>query len=295
MKLKLYYLTGLAALALAGFAAYFSIFGLVALLGKSVLGLGIAIEFAKIVSVTYMYGWRGHTPRTVRWYFWVGIAFAMILTSVGIYGFLTNSFQKQGKIFDINEIKTQHNITNAELVKSEIAMLQEQVDIAKNRLKILNDSRSSQEQRLNESMSTLNYRFIDKMRADIDKSDSDIAKTNQEISNLIEKIQNRNTQLGKIQQENFEIENSNTNIDVGPLRFLATVFGKDMKYIVNILIILLMFIFDPMAIMLLIATNIQIAKLSGKTKNVVSEVKTKRKYTKRVKAPLEEIFFKEKK
>jgi hypothetical protein len=56
-----------------------------------------------------------------------------------------------------------------------------------------------------------------------------------------------------------------------------------------------MFIFDPMAIMLLIATNIQIAKLSGKTKNVVSEVKTKRKYTKRVKAPLEEIFFKEKK
>jgi len=296
MKFHFYYVTLIAALALESFAAYYSVFGLSALLGKTfaIIGGAITIEFGKIVLVSYMYNWRKETPKILKSFLWIIVSFAMLVTSLGIFGYLTNSFQqRQGKVFDANSVKTSFNVQNIDLVKSEISLLRGQIDSAKNRLKILNDSRTAQEKRLSDSMTTLNYRFINNLRADIIKADSDIEKTNNEISNLISKIQQKNIELGKIQQNNFEIENTNTEVDVGPLKFIADIFKRKMKDIVSFIIGILMFLFDPFAISLFIITNLQIAKIH-KVVNPV-EVKQKRTYTKRKQNSIAELFYKEKK
>jgi hypothetical protein len=291
MKFHFYYATLIAAFALESFAAYYSVFGLSALLGRTfaIVGGAITIEFGKIVLVSYMYNWRKETPKILKSFLWLIVSFAMLVTSLGIFGYLTNSFQqKQGKVFDVNSVKTSFNIQNIDLIKSEIVLLKEQIDSAKNRLKILNDSRTTQEKRLSDSIVTLNYRFINNLRTDIVKADSDIEKTNNEISNLISKIQQKNIELGKIQQNNFEIENTNTEVDVGPLKFIADIFKRKMKDIVSFIIGILMFLFDPFAISLFIITNLQIMKLKKPEQKPTIE---KRKYVKRKEeTDLEKIF-----
>ncbi|MCK9417614.1 hypothetical protein M0Q97_13310, partial [Candidatus Dojkabacteria bacterium] len=71
MKLKGYLLTGFTALFLEGWAAYFSIFGWVALIGKSFLGAAIGIELAKVVMVGILYNWRKDVSHWIKISLWI--------------------------------------------------------------------------------------------------------------------------------------------------------------------------------------------------------------------------------
>jgi uncharacterized membrane protein len=303
---KPYYSTGFAALFLESWAAYFSVFGLVAMFGKSFMGAAIAIEFFKIVMVAYLYNWRKETSKILKWFLFTVVIGSMILTSIGVYGFMTNSYQqKQGKIFGANAIKTKFNSQNIDLSKNEIKMYEDQIAIAKERLKTLNSSRATQEKRLSDSMTTLNYKFINSLRADISKSDSDIAKTSDEISNLISKIQQKNTEVGKIQQDNFQIEQTNDGVDVGPLRWIGVTLGKSMDGVINFLIFFIMFLLDPAAIAALLSANNQLAKTKNKPDKVDEKANEKEERKKRreerrekrrkAKTDLERIFYEDKK
>src|ERR1035437_3230239 len=90
-------LLSMAALSLAGTAAYFSVFGLTKLFYAAGLGITIlaaSLEFAKLVTVSYVYRFWKTIKKGLRVFYVFAVIFIMFLTSIGIYGFLTGAYQK---------------------------------------------------------------------------------------------------------------------------------------------------------------------------------------------------------
>ena len=298
MKFHFYYLTLLAALAIESFAAYFSIYGLAALLGKTIpiIGLAIAIEFGKVTLVSYMYNWLKKTMQPWKTVLWVIVLTAMLVTSIGIFGYFTNSFQQnQGKFLTTSDIQTRLNQSSMESISNEIKLYQEQQTMWKDTLRRLFETKVSQENRLNEAMATLNYRFINSLRSDIVRTETDIANANKEITTITQQIQTKNQELATLQQKKFDIASDRATREIGPYDSFARIFDKRPEDIVGYIIIILMFLADPFAICLFLITNIQIAALKKPTV-VVEEPKQKRQYTKKKpKTVIEEFFYRDEK
>ena len=90
-------LLSMAALSLAGTAAYFSVFGLTKLFAAAGIGITIlaaSLEFAKLVTVSYVYRFWKSIKKGLRGFYVFAVIFIMLLTSVGIYGFLTGAYQQ---------------------------------------------------------------------------------------------------------------------------------------------------------------------------------------------------------
>jgi len=283
MKFHFYYVTFVAAMAIEAFAAYFSIYGLATLLGKitPIIGIAIAIEFGKVTLVSYMYNWLKRTPNPLKTILWGMISGAMIVTSIGIFGYFTNSFQQnQGKFLATSDIQTRLNQSTTESIKSDITLYQEQLNLWRETLKRLFEAKTSQEKRLNEALATLNYRFINSLRSDILRTENDIANANKEISNLILQIQQRNQSLATTQQQKYNIQTERATKEIGPYDSFAKIFNKKPEDIVGYVIIMLMFLADPFAICLFLITNVQILALRKPVK-VEEPEKQKRQYTKK--------------
>jgi hypothetical protein len=256
MKIKFSYLVILAATLVAGCAAYYSVFGLSQLFaGASVAVIIMAsgLEFSKVIAVSMLEKYWNRIGGALRIYLIVGVTILVCITSAGIYGFLSNAYQKTASNLEITEAGL--NVLNGKKSLFEKGIIDNQkiIEYKKNRASQLSNLRDRQEGRIDAATSNSNK---GRARADIDAASKEVQTLNNEIDALNAKNVVLSDSVNVYANKVIEAKTKgNTTSEIGPLKYLAQLTGYPMDKVINWFILLLIFVFDPLAIALVIATN----------------------------------------
>ena len=251
----------IAALVVAGTGAYFSVTGLGILFSGatiSVIIMASSLEFAKIVAASYLEQKWKEVNLFLKIYLSFAVFTLMVITSAGIYGYLSNAFQQQS-------ITIQAIDSKVENIQYQTTLLQTDIDGWEKRRNSLTDLRETQEVRLDKAMEN---------GVGISTTRNQIRDANSEIQSLTEKIETNRNQISSLNDTILNIKESNIDIEreVGGFRFIADAFGVELNSVVKWFITLLVLVFDPLAIALIIAFN----KLMKDTKLSTPTLKNKK-------------------
>jgi hypothetical protein len=248
------YLVGFSALIIAGCAAFFSVTGLGVLFSgaaTSVMVMAGALEFAKLVAATYLKQKWEEIKGFNKWYLVSAVALLMIITSAGIFGYLSNAFQQQN-------LKLQQ-------VDREIAVYSTKITT--------NDAQITQLNTQLGQLSSTQNTILDKGKVNsrllrsIDSKDKQVATINKKIGSLQDENAKNNEEINKIKITNLDLEK-----EVGGFRFVAEAFGMELKNVVKFFIFLIVIVFDPLAVALIIAFNGLIETKKQKQRRLLGEM-----------------------
>lgn len=273
MKIKFSFIVALSAAFVAGCAAYYSVFGLSQLFAGAsiaVIIMASSLEFSKIVAVSLLQRYWRQLSGGLKTYLSIGVFVLVCITSAGIYGFLSNAYQKTASKYEISEGQIGLLDNKKSLFQKNIADNQNIIDVKTKRVQQLNELRKNQENRIDLATSNANR---NRARNDINSANNEIQKLNNEIDIL----NNKNVPL--LDSVNFyatkiiEIKStSDASAEIGPLKYLSQLTGQPMDKVVNWFILLLIFVFDPLAVALVIATN-KILEIEKNQNNISLESK----------------------
>lgn len=250
---------GFTALLLAVVAAYFSISGLAKLFagsGIAILVMAGTLEFSKLITVSYVYRYWNATSLVLRYYLLIAISILMMITSLGIYGFLTSGYQKTKTSFDLSNTSILTLQNKKEAVDNKIQSLSDKITISNNRIQTLSNQRTNVERRIDKSFDSDKFNVSNKqttiasnIERDINKLSSDVDVLTNEKLVLMDSSSNLTTLI---------TQNTISNLgatELGPLVYIANILSISIDKAVNFLILLFIFVFDPLAIALWIVFN----------------------------------------
>jgi hypothetical protein len=219
------YIVAISAFLVAFNAAFFSVYGLSKLFAgaaTSVIFMAGSLEFSKLVAASFLFRYWKRTSGLLKVYLTTGVVVLVFITSAGIFGYLSNAYQ--GATIGFQKESTK------------VIALEERLDNLQEDKRTLIDDRDFQISELPE-----NYRTAKrKLRADFGEQ---IKNVNTEILSLKSEIGDLNVKL------------IDTGVDVGPAIYLAKVFRTDVDEVVKFFIFILIFVFDPLAVAMVIAAN----------------------------------------
>lgn len=256
MKFKLKYAILGLALSVAGCAAYFSVWGLSQLFAGASIAVVImasVLEIGKIVTTTALHTYWDKLAKPLRIYLTISVAILMLITSAGIYGFLSNAYQSTANKLEIHEGELGVLDAKKSTFEKSVADNQKLIDTKTKRLDQLSNLRSTQEARMDNSSSN---KARNSVRGDIKMADSEIQKLNGEIDVLNAKNVVLADSINAYNVKSIELKSgSAVAAEVGPLKYISQLTGVPMASVVNYLILLLIFVFDPLAVALVLITN----------------------------------------
>tara|TARA_Y100000296_G_C5150646_1_gene246215 strand:+ start:124 stop:966 length:843 start_codon:yes stop_codon:yes gene_type:complete len=217
---------GISALFIAGSAAFFSVFGLSKLFAGEALAVIImagSLEFGKLVAASFLYRYWSKISRWLKIYMTVGVITLVMITSAGIFGFLSNAYQ--GATIDFEK-------QTATLFYKE------------DRLNQLQEDKVYLKDELEQSVNALPDNYPTAKRQLREEYNPKVLEINTEILDIKQDI------------SDLKVELVETGVDVGPAIYLARAFGSDVDTVTKFFIFILIFVFDPMAVALVIAFNI---------------------------------------
>jgi len=243
------YLVGLSAVIVAGCAAYFSVTGLGVLFAGaslSVMVMAGSLEFAKLVAATYLKQKWDDIGGFNKWYLTSAVGILMLITSAGIFGYLSNAFQQQNlglqKVDrDIAVYQTQITKNDAEIVRYTTQLTNQQ--------NIRNSQESNLSKQIDKNTSTSRVSQM------IKSADKEITSISKRIDELTIKNNAALDSINVIKNNNIELEK-----EVGGFRFVAEAFNVPLNSVVKFFIFIIVFVFDPLAVALIIAFNGLIGK-----------------------------------
>jgi hypothetical protein len=257
MKFK--HLVWLSAFILAACAAFVSVSGLSKLFAGGGLAVYIMIgglELSKLVSASLLHRYWSKLSVLIRTYLTIGVIVLISITSMGIYGYLSDGYKKVSTVMSVEQSESSiygSKIQRFEKVTSDNERI---IKSRTDRVTSLTNLRTQQENRLD---SLLIKNFIsnaNKTRADIEKSTDEISRINDEINGLLEANNVLFDSISEYQVKiNNVVNNSEVASELGPLIFLSETTGLPIQSVVNYLIIIIMLVFDPLAVILLISAN----------------------------------------
>ena len=247
MKLSL--LTFVTSLLIAGVAAWYSIIGLTTIFSAAVIPIiimGVVLEIGKLVAASWVYTHWKDTGILLRTYLVSAIVILMIITSMGIYRFLSKSHIDAG-------INTSEISVKIERIDNRIKSEQRQIDRAEKNI-----------QEMDITLDKTDYGFFDDSRLQERKKQS---ADREQLNDIITKAENNIDKLLDKKSE-YELEVKNFEVEVGPIKYIAAlIYGDEAKnYLdntVRYVILLLIFVFDPLAVLLLISANMSYRKELG--------------------------------
>ena len=237
----------LAGLLLSGTAAYYSVLGLAAIFNGAVtpiIVMGISLEFAKVVTASYLYkNWK-RISIAMKSYMTVAVVMLVLLTSMGIFGFLSKAH-------------LEHAATSGADVSAVYEEVKSEVDVD---TKIVADA--------------------DKQLAMLDKTAKDYNTIRQQQRMRKEITADKKAAIKRLRENNKKLAAANLEIkkievEVGPLKYIAElIYGSDagshLDSAVRAVIMMLIFVFDPLAILLLIASSTNLPPPPKKNSEVVT-------------------------
>ena len=253
-------LTFLSAISISVIAAGYSIVGLATLFAGAVvpiIAMGSALEVGKLVAASWLYhNWNSDVPRLLKGYLFGAIIVLIFITSLGIFGFLSKAHLDQVKPVSGNNIKIE--VIDKQINQQEIIIerAEKQINLLDKALEVYIDkeyvSKGLKERKKQEEERTL------------------LTNTINEASDKIAELTNSKAEL-QLSQDKIEAE-------VGPIKYVAELiygenaqdnFDKSVRFVILILI----FVFDPLAVLLLIAANISLRQWRKKRSLIKSEKK----------------------
>ena len=216
---------GIAALLIAGSAGFFSVFGLSKLFAGAALSVIImagSLEFGKLVTAAFLYRYWDRINLFQKTYLMTAVITLVLITSAGIFGYLSNAYQGATVTFE-----KQSN----------------QLIAYEDRLEQLQEDKSFLKEELEVQVNDLPDNYITAKRKLREEYNPRIQAVNDEILRV------------KGVVGDLKVELVETGVDVGPAIYLARTFDTDVDSVVKFFIFILIFVFDPLAVMLVVAFN----------------------------------------
>ena len=238
-------LTFLSAIAISLIAAGYSILGLATLFAGAavpIIAMGSALEVGKLVAASWLYhNWRSDISKLLKTYLFIAIIVLIFITSVGIFGFLSKAHLDQVK-------PTAGNQEQILLIDKKIKQEEMIIERAERTLNQLDKALDVY----------IDKEYVSRGLKERKKQKEERDLLNKSIDEAMEKIADLNNSKSSITIEQLKLE-----ADVGPLKYVAElIYGDNAKdhfdSAVRIIILILIFVFDPLAVLLLIAANISL-------------------------------------
>lgn len=244
----------LTAIALSAIAAFYSVIGLAQIFPGSfwpIVIMGGVLEVAKLVTVSWLYNNWKETVSLMRYYFITAVIFLMLITSMGIFGYLSKAHLETNIVVGANSV--------------EIKILEQQEKIAKERL---------------------DYLLV--------KAGNDPSKIARATNNAIMETQ---AELKRLAEQKLPLlkEENTLLAEVGPIKYIAEALydKEDPNFIdkaVRIVILVIIVVFDPLAVLLLIAANQTYRKIKTAVEEPPKKATKNRKLDKKPSPSLESFF-----
>lgn len=268
MKKIFPYLVLISALILAGAAAFFSVTGLAKLFSGAaveVIIMASALELSKIIAASFLHKYWSKSNRGLRYYLTSGVVVLSIITSIGIYGFLSNAYSVTSGKLSQQDSQVEVLEEKKSLFEEEKNRHQEDIKNKNQRIENLSGIRKQQETRLDSLYQRKWYSSAKQTEQNITDLNNQINKLNTEIEELTDEIKIVNDSISSISIKIIEVKNSDVAGEVGPLKYISNITRVSMDKVVNFLILLFVFVFDPLAISMVIASNTAFNKIENKS------------------------------
>jgi len=264
----------LAALSVSASAAFYSVSGLSKLFAGAafaVIVMAASLEIAKLVIASLLYQYRKTLPLLLKTYLSIACFVLILITSMGIYGFLSAAYQETS--------------AKAGSIDSQIALIETRRDNTKEQLSVYTDEKESINKAVSDLRSGLANNVIQYTNAEGVLITTTSSSTRRALEKQLDQAIDRQTTINgrvdglntKLFEYETEIVEVSTNNDIagelGPLKYLSGLTGLPMDKIINYLLLTIIFVFDPLAIALVIAANFAFEQIKPKTKeNLYGEV-----------------------
>ncbi len=249
-------LIAFSALSVSISAAFYSVSGLSKLFAGAafaVIVMAASLEIAKLVIASLLYQYRKNLPKFLKWYLSMACVVLILITSMGIYGFLSAAYQETA--------------AKAGSIDSQITLIEVKRDNIKEQLAVYNEEKSS----INSAVADLRTGLSNNKIQYTDTLGNVITTTSRATRNALtkqldqaierqtvinEKIDGLNLRLFEYEEEIVEVKLSDAvSSELGPLKYLSGLTGTPMDKIINWLLLTIIFVFDPLAIALVVAAN----------------------------------------
>jgi hypothetical protein len=250
------YILGLSAFLLASCAAFFSVKGIALLFAASFWGVAVmagSLELAKLVSASYLYRHWSSIYDLLKKYMLSATILLMCITSLGIFGFLSDAFQRNFSQYSLNLNKIQS-------LKSQQNFYLSQIDFNKNKLKDLIELQKTYQTSLDNAVKqdvtitkttdgglfssaktekVTDIKLVESKNKIVEGSQSNINNLFSQISTVTSDLQNLEKQSLENSQEIMKLESDNSKGEIGTFKFVAEAFGLKIETAVRIFIVLI--------------------------------------------------------
>jgi hypothetical protein len=259
------FLIALSALSVSASAAFYSVTGLSMLFagaGFAVMVMAASLEVAKLVIASLLYQYRKTLPKLLKIYLTIAAAVLILITSAGIYGYLSAAYQKTADQTSIVDSKIKSLESKKKLFEeTRDNILKEKQSIA-NLQGTLSQASTTQ---YTDRKGNLVVRSNDAAIRNIESA----SKSNEKLSSKIDVV---NDSIFAIENKILEVKTKSTaESELGPLKYLSQLTGIAMDRIINWYILVIIFVFDPLAIALVIAANFAFSQLIKRDKTPIEE------------------------
>jgi len=260
------------ALSVSASAAFYSVSGLSKLFAGAALAVIImaaSLEVAKLVIASLLYQYRKTIPRLLKYYLSAAAVVLVLITSMGIYGFLSAAYQETAN--------------KAGNLDAQIALIETKRDNVRDQLAVYNAEKSTingavSDLRSGLSNNTIQYKDKETGEIITTTSSSTRRALEKQLDQAIARQTEINTKVDALNEQLFQYETEIVEVktgndlagELGPLKYLSGLTGIPMDKIINILLLTIIFVFDPLAIALVIAANFAFEKLRPK-ENIYGE------------------------
>jgi len=262
----------LSALSVSISAAFYSVSGLSKLFAGAsfeVIIMAGSLEVAKLVIASLLYQYWDTLNKYLRTYLTVATVVLVLITSMGIYGFLSAAYQDTYRQLTVKENQTAFLEQKKQFYENDVFRYDEELKRISSNISTLSNARS-------QSIQVRDTSVAGGVRTTISTSELRMAAKRIEVEEENRKSVQKKREivadsLQKYQLEILELDN-NTEVagELGPLQYLSGLTGTPMDKIINILLLVIIFVFDPLAISLVVAANFAFDKARPK-KNLYNE------------------------
>ena len=268
------FLIALSALSVSASAAFYSVSGLSKLFAGAsfeVIIMAGSLEVAKLVIASLLYQYWDTINKILRIYLAIATVILVLITSMGIYGFLSAAYQDTYRQLTIKENQISFLDQKKEFYEKDVARYDQELERISNNISTLSNAKATSIQvrdttsstGLRSTVSTAELRLSQK-RIEVEEQNRKAVQVKREVAA---------DSLQKYQLEILDLEN-NAEIagELGPLQYLSGLTGIGMDKIINYLLLVIIFVFDPLAISLVVAANFAFANAFPKREEDILSV-----------------------
>lgn len=262
------FLIAASALSVSASAAFYSVSGLSKLFAGAsfeVIIMAGSLEVAKLVIASLLYQYWDTLNKILRTYLVIAATILVLITSMGIYGFLSAAYQETYSELSIVENKKAYIQQKIDFYETDLQRYDSELESILTNINTLSATKSGQTQVRDTTSSTGFRTVVSTAGLRLAQKRIDVEEENRK--SVQAKRQVAADSLQKFQLEVLELENSSDQAgELGPLKYLSGLTGTPMDKIINILLLVIIFVFDPLAISLVVAANFAFEKAYPKKK-----------------------------